>query len=296
MARPKLTKLELQVMDAFWRGGPSSVREVQERFPDKDRPAYTTIQTMVYRLEAKKAIRRVKKIGNAHIFEAVVSRADAQRRFVDDLLALLRRADATRHGAPGRVGPADARRREGSGTVDQDTRQEGQRTMSSLQLVSDHLWQSTLVAGAIAIIASTLRRKRAGVRYLLWLAASVKFMVPFAALTAFGAMLGSWAPVRVPGPAASLLQDVASAPFVVESTRATASVAEATTASGWAAGMLPAMLLALWAAGCVLVLAAWIVRWSRAALAVRAGVPLDSPAARSRFFGDWRPLAVDRGR
>jgi BlaI family transcriptional regulator, penicillinase repressor len=87
VARPKLTKLELQVMDAFWRGGPSSVREVQERFPDKDRPAYTTIQTMVYRLEAKKAIRRVKKIGNAHIFEAVVSRADAQRRFVDDLLA-----------------------------------------------------------------------------------------------------------------------------------------------------------------------------------------------------------------
>ena len=87
MARPKLTKLELQVMDAFWRGGPSSVREVQERFPEKDRPAYTTIQTMVYRLETKKAIRRVKKIGNAHIFEAVVSRAEAQRGFVDDLLA-----------------------------------------------------------------------------------------------------------------------------------------------------------------------------------------------------------------
>jgi predicted transcriptional regulator len=87
VARPKLTKLELQVMDAFWKAGALSVREVQEHFPEKDRPAYTTVQTVVYRLEAKKAIRRVKKIGNAHVFEAVVSRADAQRRFVDDLLA-----------------------------------------------------------------------------------------------------------------------------------------------------------------------------------------------------------------
>lgn len=87
MAKPKLTKLELQVMDALWQGGPLAVREIQERFPEKDRPAYTTVQTMVYRLEAKKALRRVKKIGNAHVFEAVVSRTDAQRRFVDDLLA-----------------------------------------------------------------------------------------------------------------------------------------------------------------------------------------------------------------
>jgi predicted transcriptional regulator len=87
MARPRLSPLELQVMDAFWRGGPSWVREVQERFPEDGRPAYTTIQTMVYRLEAKKVIRRVKKIGNAHVFEAVISRKDAQRRLVDDLLA-----------------------------------------------------------------------------------------------------------------------------------------------------------------------------------------------------------------
>jgi predicted transcriptional regulator len=87
VARPKLTKLELQVMDAFWKGGTLSVREVQEHFPEKDRPAYTTVQTVIYRLEAKHALRRVKKIGNAHVFEAVVSRADAQRRVVDDLLA-----------------------------------------------------------------------------------------------------------------------------------------------------------------------------------------------------------------
>jgi predicted transcriptional regulator len=87
MALPRLTKLELQVMDALWTRGASSVREIQEAFPEKDRPAYTTVQTMVYRLEGKKAIRRLKKIGNAHIFEAAISRNAAQRRLIDDLLA-----------------------------------------------------------------------------------------------------------------------------------------------------------------------------------------------------------------
>jgi len=74
-------------MDALWTQGASSVREIQEQFPEKDRPAYTTVQTMVYRLEGKKAIRRVKKIGNAHIFEAAISRNTAQRRLIDDLLS-----------------------------------------------------------------------------------------------------------------------------------------------------------------------------------------------------------------
>src|ERR671924_2299075 len=87
MALPRLTKLELQVMEALWSRGALSVREIQEAFPEKDRPAYTTVQTMVYRLEAKKAVRRTKKIGNAHIFEAVVSRAAAQRRLIDELLS-----------------------------------------------------------------------------------------------------------------------------------------------------------------------------------------------------------------
>jgi len=84
---PRLSKLELQIMDALWTRGALSVREIQEAFLEKNRPAYTTVQTMVYRLEAKKAIRRVKKIGNAHIFEAAVSRASAQRRLIDELLA-----------------------------------------------------------------------------------------------------------------------------------------------------------------------------------------------------------------
>jgi len=86
VALPKLTRLELQIMEALWDRGSSSVREIQEHFPGRDRPAYTTVQTMVYRLEGKKAVRRVKKIGNAHIFEALVSRDAAQRRLIDDLL------------------------------------------------------------------------------------------------------------------------------------------------------------------------------------------------------------------
>jgi BlaI family penicillinase repressor len=84
---PRLTRLELRIMDALWTHGPSSVREIQEALPEDRRPAYTTVQTMVYRLEAKKAVRRVKKIGNALIFEAQVSKTAAQRRLIDDLLA-----------------------------------------------------------------------------------------------------------------------------------------------------------------------------------------------------------------
>ncbi len=88
MALPKLSKLELQIMEALWSGGSLSIREIQERFPERGRPAYTTVQTMVYRLEAKKAVRRARKISNAHIFEAVISRQTAQRKLVDDLLGL----------------------------------------------------------------------------------------------------------------------------------------------------------------------------------------------------------------
>src|SRR5580765_3334822 len=74
-------------MEALWSRGASSIREIQEAFPARGRPAYTTVQTMVYRLEAKGALRRVKKIGNAHVFEAAISRQSAQRRLVDELLS-----------------------------------------------------------------------------------------------------------------------------------------------------------------------------------------------------------------
>jgi BlaI family transcriptional regulator, penicillinase repressor len=88
MSEPKLSKLELHIMETLWDNGSASIREIQEAFPERSRPAYTTIQTMVYRLETKKAVRRIKKVGNFHIFEAAVSRNAAQRRLVDDLLAL----------------------------------------------------------------------------------------------------------------------------------------------------------------------------------------------------------------
>jgi predicted transcriptional regulator len=87
VALPKLTKFELRIMEALWMHGASSVREIQEALPEKNRPAYTTVQTMVYRLEVKRAVRRVKKIGNANIFEATVSRDAAQRRLIDELLS-----------------------------------------------------------------------------------------------------------------------------------------------------------------------------------------------------------------
>ena len=86
MRLPKLSKLEMRIMDALWNHGEMSIREIQEAFPARERPAYTTIQTTVYRLEQKGAVKRSKKISNAHIFEATVSRQSAQRRLIDDLL------------------------------------------------------------------------------------------------------------------------------------------------------------------------------------------------------------------
>jgi len=88
MPQTKLSKLEFQIMETLWSRGGSSIREIQESFPQKKRPAYTTIQTTVYRLEAKGAARRVRKVGNFHIFEAAISRDAAQRRFIDEMLAV----------------------------------------------------------------------------------------------------------------------------------------------------------------------------------------------------------------
>jgi len=82
-----LTRLELQIMDVLWNAGPASVREIQETLPEASRPAYTTVQTIVGRLEGKKAVRRVKKIGNAYIFEAQITRSSAMRRLIDELLS-----------------------------------------------------------------------------------------------------------------------------------------------------------------------------------------------------------------
>ena len=94
MPHARLTKLELQVLEALWEKGACSVREIQETFPESGRPAYTTVQTTVYRLERKKVLRCVKRISNANIFEAVISRKDAQGRLIDELLGLFGRGKA----------------------------------------------------------------------------------------------------------------------------------------------------------------------------------------------------------
>ena len=82
----RLSKLEFQVMEALWSGGELSIREIQEAIPARKKPAYTTVQTTVYRMEAKGVVRRLKKVGNFHVFEAVITREAAQRRVIDDLL------------------------------------------------------------------------------------------------------------------------------------------------------------------------------------------------------------------
>ena len=88
MSEPRLSKLEYRIMEALWSKGDSSIREILESFPARRRPAYTTVQTTVYRMETKGAVQRVKRVGNFHIFSASISRDSAQRRLVDDLLAL----------------------------------------------------------------------------------------------------------------------------------------------------------------------------------------------------------------
>ena len=122
MTLPKLTKLELQIMEVLWDRGSTSIREIQEAFPERARPAYTTIQTTVYRMEKKKVVRRVKKISNAHIFEPVVSRHAAQRRLIDELLSLF----------GGRTQPVMAHLIE-SGRLTLNDLREAEKTMRSLQ-------------------------------------------------------------------------------------------------------------------------------------------------------------------
>ncbi len=88
MPEPRISRFELQLLEKLWDSGPCSVREVQESLPEQDRPAYTTVQTMIYRLEEKGAVCRVKKIGNAHVFEAVLTRQAVHHRLIGDLLSL----------------------------------------------------------------------------------------------------------------------------------------------------------------------------------------------------------------
>jgi predicted transcriptional regulator len=118
----RLSKLEFAIMNVLWERGECSIRDLQEAFPAKKRPAYTTIQTTVYRMEAKNVVRRIRKVGNFHIFASTVSRASAQRRLVDDLLALF----------GGRTQPVMAHLIE-SGKLTLDDVREAERTLKEMQ-------------------------------------------------------------------------------------------------------------------------------------------------------------------
>ncbi len=122
MKNPRLSKLELRIMEVMWDRGEASIREVQDSFPEKNRPAYTTIQTTVYRLEAKHAVRRARKVGNFHIFEPAVSREAAQSKLIDDFLALF----------GGRVQPVMAQLIE-SGKLTAADLKDAERTLRSLE-------------------------------------------------------------------------------------------------------------------------------------------------------------------
>jgi BlaI family transcriptional regulator, penicillinase repressor len=89
MPGPKLSKLELQIMDTLWARGKASIREIQQAFPEKSRPSYGTIQTTTYRMESKELVRRSGKVGNFHIFEPLIAREAAQLRLINELLAML---------------------------------------------------------------------------------------------------------------------------------------------------------------------------------------------------------------
>lgn len=121
MIRARFSRLEQRIMDALWQRGAISIREIQESFPAKGRPAYTTIQTTVYRLEAKGAVRRARKIGNAHIFEASVTRDAAHRRLIDEVLGLF----------GGRIQPVMAHWIE-SGRVTPEDLREAEETLKKL--------------------------------------------------------------------------------------------------------------------------------------------------------------------
>jgi len=121
MPVPKLSKLELQIMDVLWNHGPCCVRDILETFPARKRPAYTTIQTTIYRLEAKKAVHRARRVGNVHIFEASIARNAAQRRLIDEFLGLF----------GGRTQPLMTHLIE-SGRLTQEDFKEAQRTFQKL--------------------------------------------------------------------------------------------------------------------------------------------------------------------
>ncbi len=245
MANPKLSPLELQVMESLWSEGQRSVREIQESFPEKDRPAYTTVQTMLYRLERKKAVRRVKRISNAHIFEAVITRDAAQGRFVDELLRMF----------GWRMQPLMAHLIE-SGKLTLKDVKEAEETLQKLakkgspmsDALINHLWQSTLCALAAGLLTLAFQKNGARVRFYIWLAASVKFLIPFSLVVWIGTFFRWQAEPALPtaGGFSSLMDQIAQPATALTTNLAAMPVASAAldaTWSGWA------IVLSIWLSG-----------------------------------------------
>ena len=206
---PKLTKLELRIMEALWSRGACSIREIQEVFPERERPAYTTIQTTVYRLEDKKALRRAKKISNAHIFEAVVSRNAAQSRLIDDLLGLF----------GGRTQPVMSHLIE-SGKLTLDDIHEAEKSIRNwrerksgkmISMLANHFWQSTVFAAAAGLLTLVLRRNHA--RDTRYLAGGVAEVSDSFFPAGFGRKLPAMVTLGMPPPRLSIAMDEISRPF-----------------------------------------------------------------------------------
>ena len=206
-------------METLWVQGEQSIREVQEAFPVKGRPAYTTIQTTIYRLEVKGIVKRMKKIGNFHIFAATISRETAQRRLIDDLLTFFGGHSTTRDGSPDRIRQVNAGGCKGSGEDAPQDRKERQRMIAEKLYsmgtpLANHLWQSTVFAVLAAnLLTCALNRDRARVRYLVWLTASLKFLIPFSLLMFAGSHLAKWNRPPQALPAFSFVVQAVSQPF-----------------------------------------------------------------------------------
>ena len=265
---PKLARLELQILEILWARGHASVREIQEGFPEP-RPAYTTVQTTVYRLEAKGALRRTHKIGNAHIFEPLVARDIARHRLLDTILSFF----------GGRAQPMMQQLAEAGKLTLGDVRdlEKAIRKRKEEEMMADifnHLWQSTVFAAAVALLSVAFRRNRARLRYGLWFAASLKFLLPFAMLAAVGKLL-EWQ--QAPAPIRSIVASPAirgfNAPFAEAWLDPAVAVAEANQTE-WIAPML----FAVWACGFAVIAIRRAQEWRRIRAAVRASVPWEAPA------------------
>src|SRR6185312_6903005 len=267
MKRPRLAKLELRILEVLWGQGSASMREIQEAFPEP-RPAYTTITNTVYRMEAKRAVRRVRKVGNADIFEPLIAKDAARDGLLDEILSFF-------GGRPqpmmaqlvesGRLTLEDIRELEKPATESGESG-EGEMTVP---FIANHLWQSSGFALAGGLLAFVLRRNSPRVRYWIWLSASLKFLVPFALLVSVGSLIPRAAPhtVSVPFP---LFPNT-----VIQIAAPLSAASDVTRAGPTELYWLPVALGVIWALG---FLAITLVRWRgwlRVRALLRAGTPIE---------------------